>query len=249
MYKNTEVAVSALMRPRKEVNLGNEQSIEQVNEHNQEPKADEPIVEKVEINKLLDEGYSVKQIIDLGFNRRTVYHYAKQRMKPEGNPVKGNNPANGTVSKGKHELMKIGAKELIPPEQALGGIRLQDGDYKLGFIDGMGTLIMAARYNQILAASQAEIITSQINLWKEAKESSRDIAQEAAREAAREASGEVISWLAREKPWAAASPDPFKAMIADTMKPLLSNIVGAFVPKQAEEAAGGTTPPGFTEER
>ena len=221
--------------------MGNEQSIEQVS-------ADEPIVEKAEINKLLDEGYSVKQIIDLGFNRRTVYHYAKQRMKPEGNPVKGNNSANETASKGKHELMKIGSKELIPPEQALGSIRLQDGDYKLGFIDGMGTLIMAARYNQILAASQAEIITSQINLWKEAKESSRDIAQEAAREAAREVAGEMVSWLAREKPWAAASPDPFKAMIADAMKPLLNNIVSAFTPKQTGETASRTAPPGFTEE-
>ena len=232
--------------------MENEQSIEQVNKQqariNQELKANEPIVEKVEINKLLDEGYSVKQIIDLGFNRRTVYHYAKQRMKPEGNPVKGNNPANGTASKGKHELMKIGSKELIPPEQTLGSIKLQDGDYKLGFIDGMGTLIMAARYNQILAASQAEIITGQINLWKEAKESSRDIAQEAAREAAREASGEVISWLAKEKPWTAASPDPFKAMVADVMRPLLNNMVSAFTPKQTGEAANGTTPPGFTEE-
>ena len=228
-----------------------QQTNEQQARANQESKADEPIEEKAEINKLLDEGYSVKQIIDLGFKRRTVYHYAKQRMKPEGNPVRGNSPAGGTADagRGKHELMKIGTKELIPPEQALGSIKLQDGDYKLGFIDGMGTLIMAARYNQILAASQAEIITSQINLWKEAKESSRDIAQEAAREAAREAAGEVISWLAKEKPWTAASPDPFKAMIADTMKPLLSNIVGAFVPKQAGEAAGGTTPPGFTEER
>ncbi|MDO8717042.1 MAG: helix-turn-helix domain-containing protein, partial [Dehalococcoidales bacterium] len=45
--------------------------------------ADESMDEKIEINRLLDEGYSVKQIIDLGFKRRTVYHYAKMRVKPE----------------------------------------------------------------------------------------------------------------------------------------------------------------------
>ena len=54
---------------------------------NEEPETpasvDEQMDEKAEINRLLDEGYSVKQIIDLGFKRRTAYHYAKLRVKPE----------------------------------------------------------------------------------------------------------------------------------------------------------------------
>ena len=50
---------------------------------------EESIDEKEEINRLLDEGYSVKQIIDLGFKRRTVYHYAKKRVKPENEPASG----------------------------------------------------------------------------------------------------------------------------------------------------------------
>jgi len=33
--------------------------------------------------------------------------------------------------------IKIGKSETIPPEQALAHTRLQDSDYKLGFVDGM----------------------------------------------------------------------------------------------------------------
>jgi hypothetical protein len=65
--------------------------------------------------------------------------------------------------------IQIGAKDVIPPEAALEHIRLQDGDYKLGFIDGMQTLIVAARYNQLLAAAQAEVMKTQLELFKEAK--------------------------------------------------------------------------------
>ncbi len=70
---------------------------------NPEPEApeygDEPIDERAEINRLLDEGYSVKQIIDLGFKRRTVYHYAKQRVKPENEPAGDSPTADGAEPK------------------------------------------------------------------------------------------------------------------------------------------------------
>jgi len=64
--------------------------------------ADEPIDEKAEINRLLDEGYRVKQIIDLGFKRRTVYHYAKKKVKPENEPTSGSDTTKqGRRVKGK----------------------------------------------------------------------------------------------------------------------------------------------------
>ena len=80
--------------------------------------------------------------------------------------------------------IKIGKSEIIPPEQALGHIRLQDGDYKLGFLDGMGVLIMAARYNQLLAASQSEVLTNQLKIMEESRKGSAEVAQEAAARAA-----------------------------------------------------------------
>ena len=38
-------------------------------------------------------------------------------------------------------------------------LRLQDGDYKLGFVDGIAMLLLAARLNQELATTQAQAMT------------------------------------------------------------------------------------------
>ena len=87
---------------------------------NEEPETpasvDEQMDEKAEINRLLNEGYSVKQIIDLGFKRRTAYHYAKLRVKPENEPASGNDTtALGSNGKVRHEMIKLGSKDVIPP--------------------------------------------------------------------------------------------------------------------------------------
>jgi hypothetical protein len=132
------------------------------------------------IRQLHQLGFSRRQLIEeLDFSKSTVYQTLPVRPENKGSEAK----SEVTRTKG-HELMKIGSKDMIPPEQALRDIRLQDGEYKLGFTDGMGTLIMAARYNQILAASQAEIIKSQVDIMREAKEGTREIATEAAAAAA-----------------------------------------------------------------
>ena len=120
--------------------------------------------ESTKIRQLHDLGYSNAQIHqEFGFKKSTVYKVLPVRPAKE----KGNDK----TPKGKpgHDLMKIGSKDIIPPEETFREIRLQDGDYKLGFIDGMGVLIMAARYNQILAASQSEVLTNQIKIMEESE--------------------------------------------------------------------------------
>ena len=118
------------------------------------------IDEKEEINRLLDEGYSVKQIIDLGFKRRTAYHYAKKRVKPENEPTSGSDTVTiGQVSKGKYDMMKLGSKDVIPPEAILDVLHLpQNGDavevWRRGVLDGVGILLLGARYSQLTAAGQ-----------------------------------------------------------------------------------------------
>lgn len=150
---------------------------------------DEPINEKAEIIKLLDEGYSVKQIIDLGFNRRTAYHYAKQRTKPENPSPQAGDQTNETGGKTRQEIIKLGAKDTIPPEAVLEVIHLpQNGDavevWRRGVLDGVGMLLLGARYAQLTAAGQAEIVKSQLDVMQEAKDSGRDIAHEAAQQTA-----------------------------------------------------------------
>jgi len=167
--------------------------------------ADEPINEKEEIIKLLDEGYSVKQIIDLGFNRRTVYHYAKQQMKPENLSAPANEQPNGTGGRVRQEIIKLGAKDTIPPEAVLEVIHLpQNGDavevWRRGVLDGVGMLLLGARYAQLTAAGQAEIVKSQLDVMQEAKDSGRDIAQEAAQQTAMQMANYIDERFPRTEP-------------------------------------------------
>src|SRR3972149_6945201 len=154
--------------------------------------ADEAMDEKGEINRLLDEGYSVKQIIDLGFKRRTVYHYAKLRVKPENEPASGTDaPTVGQTSKGKYDMMKLGSKDVIPPEAVLDVLPLpQNGDavevWRRGVLDGVGFLLLGARYSQLTASGQAEIVKNQLDIMREAKEGNKEIAEAAAQQAAQQ---------------------------------------------------------------
>jgi len=136
--------------------------------------------------------------------------------------------------------------EVVPPEIAVREFRLQDGDYRNGFVDGIGLMLLAARYNQILAASQAEVVKGQLDIYERAKGSVADVASKAAREAAEEAVGGVTQWMMREKPWITSAPDPMQAMLVDLMRPALQNIINQFIPKPPGQSS--QTPPGFVEE-
>lgn len=160
---------------------------------------DEPMDEKTEINRLLDEGYSVKQIIELGFKRRTAYYYAKKRLKPENESVTEADTSTGTnrTGKGRYELTKLGSKDVIPPEAVLEVLRLpQNGDavevWRRGVMDGVGMLLLGARYSQLTAAGQAEIVKNQLDIMREAKEGNKEIAREVAQQTAIEMANLIV---------------------------------------------------------
>ena len=192
--------------------------------------ADEAMDEKGEINRLLDEGYSVKQIIDLGFKRRTVYHYAKLRVKPENEPTSGTDaPTVGQTSKGKYDMMKLGSKDVIPPEAVLDVLHLpQNGDavevWRRGVLDGVGILLLGARYAQLTAAGQTEIVKNQLDILREAKSDSKEVARAAAEEAAWRV-GQQVQEVARQaaKP---ESPNPMASMLTNAIQPYFSQAIG-----------------------
>ena len=190
--------------------------------------------ESAKIRQLHDLGYSNAQIHqEFGFKKSTVYKVCPVR------PVKGGNDKSPEL-KGKpgHELMKIGAKDMIPPEQALREIRLQDGDYKLGFIDGMGTLIMAARYNQILAASQAETLSNQLKIMEESRKGSAEVAQEAAARAAASVGAEILPRIdALQAQIAGQGQNPMASMMMTLMMPSMQQAA-----QQLAKLFGGTQP-------
>ena len=173
--------------------------------------AEESSSEKDEINRLLDEGYSVKQIIDLGFNRRTAYHYAKKRMKPENEPASGGDIATASpAGKAKYDLLKLGSKDVIPPEAVLEVLHLpQNGDavevWRRGVLDGVGFLLLGARYAQLTAAGQADVVKNQLDVMREAKGSTSDIIRETAETTGLEMGKLIIQRMPKPEP---VSRDP-----------------------------------------
>jgi hypothetical protein len=194
---------------------------------------DESIDEKAEINKLLDEGYSVKQIIDLGFKRRTAYHYAKLRVQPENEPASGNDAAAGSNGRVKHEMIKLGSKDVIPPEAVMEVLHLpQNGDavevWRRGVMDGVGILLLGARYSQLTAAGQAEIVKNQLDIMREAKDSNQDIARQAAHETANEMANLIVQRIPKSE---SSSGEPNMAdrmfgPMADMAGKQLANLFG-----------------------
>ena len=210
--------------------------------------ADESIDEKDEINRLLDEGYSVKQIIELGFKRRTAYHYAKMRVKPENEPTSGSDTGTGgQTNKGKYDMMKLGSKDVIPPEAVLDVLHLpQNGDavevWRRGVLDGVGFLLLGARYSQLTAAGQTEIVKNQLDILREAKSDSKEVAHAAAEEAAWRV-GQQVQEVARQaaKP---ESPNPMASMLTNAIQPYFSQAIGQmFGMFGGFGAPGGMMPP------
>jgi hypothetical protein len=198
------------------------------------PEAEEPMEEGIEINKLIDQGFSVKQIITLGFNRRTAYHYAKLRMKPENDPSNEADSLtkNATIMAGKHELMKLGARDVIPPESIVDAMVFpKDGSalevWKQGYSSCLWQVLGVARLLQVLSAGQADIVTSQLQLWQEARGSSKEMAQEAAHQAANETAEQLAQYLDRKlekaKEPAPAAETP---TIADRMLGPMADVAG-----------------------
>jgi hypothetical protein len=180
--------------------------------------------EKTEINRLLDEGYTVKQIIELGFKRRTVYYYAKKRVKPEGTPVSSNgqNPQTTLLP------AKLDGKQVIVPEYLIKHLSFIDGDKKQVAVD-MVLIWEAARRSvmedvmilQGLTAAQAQTTETQLKILREAKSESREIAQAAAEQAAHMVGGQVNEMVRQaSRP---ESPNPLASMLSQTMQPYFSN--------------------------
>ena len=198
------------------------------------PEVEEPMEEGIEINKLIDQGFSVKQIIALGFARRTAYHYAKLRMKPENDPSNEADPLtkNATIMAGKHELMKLGARDVIPPESIVDAMVFpKDGSalevWKQGYSSCLWQVLGVARLLQVLSAGQADIVTSQLQSWQEARGSSKEMAQEAAHQAANETAEQLAQYLDRKlekaKEPAPAAETP---TIADRMLGPMADVAG-----------------------
>lgn len=207
-----------------------------------------------EVDELLEQGLGQKEITARGYSPSLV----RQRIRKRVKAGKGLSASSGEAT-GDFYPVKIGKSEIIPPEQALDHIRLQDGDYKLGFCDGMGVLIMAARYNQLLAASQAEVLSNQLKIMEESRKGSADVAQEAAARAAASVGAQIMPEVqALKNQIMAQGPNPMAGLMMSMMGPAfqqagqqLAQFFGASLgqPQPSEPQGNDQQPSGVTEYR
>ena len=191
-----------------------------------------------QIRELLAEGYSAKEILQTGLYKESTVRQEVRKWMKKNSPKANNNGARFPI--------KLGKGDFIPVETALDGVHLQDGEYRSGFIDGMRTLIIAAKFNQILTANQAEITTSQIQLLKEAKTDAENVAQTTLATAM-----PYIERMVKDAA-VASSPNPVAAMMVRLMEPMFGSMFktmlpGANIPQRQD---GGTMnlPPGWVDE-
>jgi hypothetical protein len=155
---------------------------------------------KEKLLELLARGYKRSQLInDFDFAERTVDEAIKEYRERYGEL-----PAEGAVASkesSKHELMKIGQRDMVAPESIVDALILPaDGStglvWKDGYLSCLYQVFGIARLLQVLSAGQADIVSSQLQLWREARESNKDIALEAAHSAV----GQVMSYIDQKLP-------------------------------------------------
>lgn len=176
----------------------------------------------VQIRELLEEGHTGKQIIEMGFSKSTVIQEARKFVKKNGGTIMGGK-GSGTGNGQSMFPVKLGKGDSIPIEAELDGIRLQDGEYKLGFTDGMRVIILGAKLNQMLIAGLSETTSSQLALLKEAKTDEKGVAQEAVLEMLPHFA-EMMKETAR-----ASSPNPMASLMSRILEgPITQAMSGMF---------------------
>jgi len=157
------------------------------------------------------------------------------------------------------QLSILKSNELVPPELALreigwGDDMPIDGRYQKGVRDGIGLLLVGARMVQVLTAMQADILKTQLEIFREAKGESETI--ERATQAAAGLTGKEIAEQLSPKfdqLGRMLSPNPMLSMFANVMEPFfkqaLERTLRAFipmVPQQPSSQQQPGIPPGFT---
>lgn len=202
---------------------------------------------KEKIIKLLERDYTRHQLInDFGYNENTVDKAVKEFKERFGRePAKERKSARSGEQKA---LMTIGSKDMIPPEAVLEVIHLPaDGQdvqvWRQGVMDGVGLLILGARFSQLCGAGQAEVVKSQLDIMREAKEGTKEIAEQAAYGAAMGVARQLSPELQSLKSAVSGqSGDPFARMVS--MMQSAQTMMQMFGMPMGMMGAPGQPPPG-----
>jgi glutathione S-transferase len=112
--------------------------------------------------------------------------------------------------------------------------------WKQGYASCLWQVLGVARLLQVLSAGQADIVTSQLQLWQEARGSSKEMAQEAAQQAANDTAQQLAQYLDRKlekvKEPAPAASTP---TIADRMIGPMADMAGKQMANMFGKMFGG----------
>lgn len=220
--------------------------------------ANDSLSQAEKIEALLGLGYSAQQVEnEFGFKHATVFQTAGKVLKP----------AHRSELDEWDVPSKLDRYQMIPPEQTLKRIHLQDGEYKQGFIDGISILLLAGRYNQMMAATQSTMMDPMIKLVQAMKREERDAAEKArgegqmiARETAQDTAGRVVGYveqrlvaldqklsgLQEKKPAPAPPSNPSMAMMGRAMESSMTQLMGGLLkmlaPGMAQPSQPGAAP-------
>jgi hypothetical protein len=176
-----------------------------------------------EIDELLDQGLSQKDIETRGYSPSLIRQRIRKRARAGKTPPRS----------GRNDTLAIRReKESILPEWLEKDVaEIFDGqtrDQRI-FLAGMSVPLMGLR----LFAEGVKPIIDLLTIWQEgqaqaARESERT-GIEMAQAAGEAAATGVGKFFMETKPWLSAAPNPFQAMMADTMRPILQQVMGQVI--------------------
>jgi len=147
-----------------------------------------------------------QELVDVEKIPRGTVSRVKSDMRKNGE-LPPTDSSSSLVSLKRQFPQRLGRYDVLTPEAVLQELRLQDGDYKVGFVDGIAMLLLAARLNQELATTQAQAMTPMIQMLQAlreeervAAEKSKASASEAASMAAQQAVSGVVGYLEQRIP-------------------------------------------------
>jgi hypothetical protein len=176
-----------------------------------------------EVDELLEQGLSQKDIETRGYSPSLIRQRIRKRAKAGKAPPPSGR--NGTLAIRRE-------KESILPEWLERDVaEIFDGqtrDQRI-FLAGMSVPLMGLR----LFAEGVQPIIDLLSVWQKGQAEAARAAQgsgiEMAQAAGEAAATGVGKFFMDTKPWLSAAPDPFQAIMADTMRPILQQVMGQVI--------------------
>lgn len=211
-------------------------------------------------------GKSEEELVDIGFNKKTVSMAAydlerdgwrdrprKGRVKKDVTPKASNGGGAGTKAVTSYATKALsGQTKSLPPEFLIDNIHLpMDGsgvkNFEAGLKFGASMLVLGVRVAQELSnmgMQQVNPVIAMANAMRAGEAAAaKDAAAEAAIMAAEEVKDGMMPILAGLHKETAAASDPMKQMVTNMFQPMLQRLLGTIMP-----GVGGTgnMPQGWT---